>query len=64
MLQWWWCVLDADGVLGVEVGGVVVLVLVDYGFSRVSFSAVMLLYLVLCLGCVTPEGMHSVAMLL
>jgi hypothetical protein len=51
-------------VLGVEVGGVVVMVLVDYGFSRVCFTDVMLLYLVLCLGCVTPEGMHLVTMLL
>jgi hypothetical protein len=50
--------------LGVDVGGVVVMVLVDCGFSRVCFTAVMLLYLGLCLGCVTPEGMHSVTMLL
>jgi hypothetical protein len=64
MIQWWWCVLDGDGILGVDVGGVVVMVLVDCGFSRVYFTAVMLLYLGLCLGCVTPEGMHSVTMLL
>jgi sulfite exporter TauE/SafE len=57
---WWWCVLDADGVLGVAVGGVVVLFLVDCGFNRASFTTVMLLYLVLCLGCVTPECMHMV----
>jgi hypothetical protein len=50
--------------LGVAVGGVVVLFLVDCGFSRASFSTVMLLYLVLCLGCVTPECMHMVTMLL
>jgi hypothetical protein len=64
VIQWWWCVLDADGDLGVAVGGVVVLFLVDCGFSRASFTTVMLLYLVLCLGCVTPKGMHSVTMLL
>jgi hypothetical protein len=64
MIQWWWCVLDADGVLGVAVDGVVVMFLVDCGFSRASFTTVMLLYLVLCLGCVTPECMHSVTMLL
>jgi hypothetical protein len=29
VIQWWWCVLDGDGVLGVAVGGVVVLFLVD-----------------------------------
>jgi hypothetical protein len=29
MIQWW-CVLDDDGVLGVAVDGVVVLILVDY----------------------------------
>jgi hypothetical protein len=50
--------------LGVAVGGVVVLFLVDCGFSRASFTTVMLLYLVLCLGCVTPECMHMVTMLL
>jgi hypothetical protein len=49
MIQWWWCVLGADGVLGVDVGGVVVMVLVDCGFSRVCFTAVMLLYLGLML---------------
>jgi hypothetical protein len=56
MIQWWWCVLDADGVLGVDVGGVVVMVLVDCAFSRVCFTVVMFLYLGLCLGCVTPEA--------
>jgi hypothetical protein len=45
MIQWWWCVLDGDGVLGVDVDGVVVMVLVDCGFSRVCFTAVMFLYL-------------------
>jgi hypothetical protein len=64
VIQWWWCVLDADDVLGVAVGGVVVLFLVDCGFSRASLTNVMLLYLVLCLGCVTPECMHMVTMLL
>jgi hypothetical protein len=59
------CFLGAGGVLGVDVGGVVVvLVLVDCGFSRVCFTVVMPLYLVLCPGCVTPEGMHLVTMLL
>jgi hypothetical protein len=29
MIQWWWCVLDDDGVLGVAADGVVVLILVD-----------------------------------
>jgi hypothetical protein len=24
LIQWWWCVLDGDGVLGVDVEGVVV----------------------------------------
>jgi hypothetical protein len=64
MIQWWWCVLDDDAVLGVAVGGVVVLFLVDCGFSQASFTTVMLLYLVMCLGCVTPECMHTVTMLL
>jgi hypothetical protein len=29
VIQWWWCVLDDDGVLGVAVGDVVVLFLVN-----------------------------------
>jgi hypothetical protein len=40
MIQWWWCVLDGTGVLGVDVDGVVVMVLVDSGFSRACFTAV------------------------
>jgi hypothetical protein len=34
VIQWWWCVLDADGVLGVAVGGVVVLFLVDLALPK------------------------------
>jgi hypothetical protein len=47
MIQWWWCVLDGAGVLGVDVDGVVVMVLVNSGFSRACFTDVVFLYLVL-----------------
>jgi hypothetical protein len=39
--------LGGDGVLGVDVAGVVVLALVDWGSSRVCFTTVRFLYLVL-----------------